>query len=91
MLIWGPFRYRNDSFQSDIFFSDIGITEVGYHRNTKIDVDAHLCYSGRSLARGREINLPGWGTEYFFNNETGLLRYDWFMGDVGTKVIRQLR
>jgi hypothetical protein len=61
MLIWGPFRYRKESFQSDIFFSDIGITEVnvGYRRNTKIDVDAHLCYSGRNLARDREINLPG--------------------------------
>jgi hypothetical protein len=28
MSISEPFRYRNDSFQSDIFSSDIGITDV---------------------------------------------------------------
>jgi hypothetical protein len=28
MSISEPFRYRNDSFQSDIFSSDIGITNV---------------------------------------------------------------
>jgi hypothetical protein len=28
MLISEPFRYRNDSFQSNIFSSDIGITDV---------------------------------------------------------------
>ncbi len=28
MLISELFRYRNDSFQSDIFSSDIGITDV---------------------------------------------------------------
>ncbi len=38
MSILGPFRYRNDCFPSDIFFSDIGITDA----DIKIDVDAHL-------------------------------------------------
>jgi hypothetical protein len=28
MSILEPFRYRNDSFQSDIFSSDIGLTDV---------------------------------------------------------------
>ncbi len=28
--IWGNFRHRNDSFQSDIFFSDIRITDVDF-------------------------------------------------------------
>jgi hypothetical protein len=28
MSILKPFRYRNDSFQSDIFSSDIGVTDV---------------------------------------------------------------
>jgi hypothetical protein len=42
----GPFRYRCDSFQSDIFFSDIGITDVDvgcWISPTLIDVDACLC------------------------------------------------
>jgi hypothetical protein len=49
MSISEPFRYRNDSFQSDIISSDIGITDVDVGcrisdiAETKIDVDAHLC------------------------------------------------
>ncbi len=43
MSISERFRYRNDGFQSDIFSSDIGITEVDMSdiADIKIDVDAH--------------------------------------------------
>ncbi len=44
MSRWEHFRYRTDSFQSDIFFSDIRLTDVdvGYIADNTIDVDAHL-------------------------------------------------
>ncbi len=47
MSISELFRYWNDSFQSDIFSSDIGITDVNVgcqiSPDIKIDVNAHLC------------------------------------------------
>ncbi len=48
MLFSEPFRYWNDSSQSDIFSSNIGKTDVDFRMSDiadiKIDVDAHLCY-----------------------------------------------
>jgi hypothetical protein len=48
MSISDPFRYRSDSFQSNIFSSNIGVTDVDVGCrmsdivDIKIDVDAHL-------------------------------------------------
>ncbi len=53
MSISEPFRYRNDSFQSDIF--DTGITDVDARMSDitdiKVDVDAHLCRGDTVFAR----------------------------------------
>jgi hypothetical protein len=44
-VVVGTLPMLNDSFQSDIFFSDIGIIDVDVGSDVadiKIDVDAHL-------------------------------------------------
>jgi hypothetical protein len=54
------FRYRNDFFQSDVFFSDIGITDVDVgcriSPNIEIDVDAHLWLSVNRQTKANTVD-----------------------------------
>jgi hypothetical protein len=50
MSISEPFRYRNDSFQSDILSSDIGITDV--------DVGCRISPTLRSMSMPTYANRP---------------------------------
>ncbi len=61
---WFWCRYRNDGFQSDIFSSDIGITDVDIRCqmsdivDNKIDSDAYLSVKGK-WQRGGGGAVPG--------------------------------
>ncbi len=63
--------HRNDSYQSDIFSSDIGITDVDIGCRIspiiEVDVDAHLCYwenTRPSYLHNWAISSQFWAMEY---------------------------
>jgi hypothetical protein len=54
-------RYRNDSFQSDIFSSDIGITDVdvGYRISPSLRSMSMPTYGYDSLVTNSDLSLSG--------------------------------